>query len=154
MRLLYHVVFASFSRSFRTHSRSKTANQLNGVKDPVTTLCQENRPPIRSAGHGFGSHKDHQGWASPHSTGSYCRVRAPAYRSKTAEEIKCLSLICRAWSSEAKGTLNYKQPDSKGKSVKHLLPGTPHSALGLPGFSRPINWHCWYDLSRIYFNKR
>lgn len=32
VRLLYHVVFASFSRSFRTHSRSKTANQLNGVK--------------------------------------------------------------------------------------------------------------------------
>ena len=65
-----------------------------------------------------------------------------AYRSKTVEEIKCLTLIHRVWSSKEKGTLNHKQAHSKGKSVKHLLPGTPHSALGQPGFSRPINWHC------------
>ena len=65
-----------------------------------------------------------------------------AYRSKTPEEIRRLTLIRSLWSSEAKGTLNYKQPHSKGKFVKHLLPGTPHSAPGQPGFSRPINWHC------------
>lgn len=84
---LYHVLLATFNHPFRTHDRSKTVNKLNGVKDSGITLCQENLPPIRSARHGFGSHKSHQGWASPSRTGSYCRVWVPAYTSKTAEEI-------------------------------------------------------------------
>lgn len=108
---------------------------------------------MRRVGHSAGSWKYYQGWASRVS-GSYCRVWVPAsgslQRSKTPEEIRRLTLIRSLWSSEAKGTLNYKQPHSKGKFVKHLLPGTPHSAPGQPGFSRPINWHCWCDLPRLF----
>lgn len=102
---LHHVLLVSFSHSSRTHGRSNTAKKLNGVKDSGITLCRENLPPIRSARHGFGSRKDHQGWTSPNHTGSYCRVWAPAYTSKTADEIKYLTLTFRVWSP-----LKHKEP--------------------------------------------
>lgn len=142
---LHPVVFTSFNHHFRMHSRSKIANKLNGVRDSSITLCQENLPPIKSVGHSLvavSTIKAELLLIVQGATVESELLPKGAYRSKTAKEIKCLTLICRVWSSKAKGNLDYKQPYSKGKIVRHLLPGTPHSALGVPGFSRPINWHC------------
>lgn len=138
-----HIVWSSpllITQSFRTHSKSKMGNKLNRVGDPGTALFQEYIHPMRNVGHDV-SHTTAELLSVQGATMESELLPVGASRSKT-EEIKCLTLICSIQSFQAKGTLNYRQPHSKRKFVKHLLPGTPHSALGLPGFSRPINWHC------------
>lgn len=138
---VHRLVFAFFNHSFRTHSRSKIGKELKRVGDPGKTLVQENLPPIGSVGHSVSTSEAELLLSIQGATVESQLLPVGTSRSKT-EEIKCLTLICRVRSFQAKGTLNYKQPHSKEKHVKHLLPGTPHSAPGLPGFSRPINWHC------------
>lgn len=128
------LVYTALSHSFRTHGSSITGDKLNGAGDPGTTLCREHLPPMKSGGPSARTSK-----AELRCTGAAPKpelLPAGASRSKTGG-IKCLALICSAWSFQAKGTLNYKQPHCKGKSVKHLLPGTPHSAPARLGSAGP-----------------
>lgn len=123
------------THSFGTHGKSKIDNKPNRVGDPGTALFQEHVPPMRNVGHTV-SHTTAELLRALGATVEPELLPVAASRSKT-EKIKCLILICSVRSFQAKGTLNYRQPHSKRKSVKHLPSGTPHPALGLPGFSRP-----------------